>query len=182
MRKINAIVIHCSATKEGQNITKHDIYDWHTWPCDIRDKNGKLISVKYQSKVYNDRSELPVYVRHKKGRGFNDIGYHYIIELSGLTVVGRPLWKPGAHVKGHNKDTIGICYIGGIDQNGKPKDTRTDNQKKSIILLLQNLKELFPDATIKGHRDYSPDLNNDGRIDQWEWMKSCPCFEVSDEF
>ena len=77
---------------------------------------------------------------------------------------------------------IGICYIGGLNADGKPKDTRTEEQKASLFFLLQQLREQFPDAMICGHRDFSPDLNGDGIIEPWEWMKACPCFDAIDEY
>lgn len=84
--------------------------------------------------------------------------------------------------QGSNANSIGICYIGGLDADGKPKDTRTEEQKASLFFLLQQLREQFPDAMICGHRDFSPDLNGDGIIEPWEWMKACPCFDAIDEY
>lgn len=115
-------------------------------------------------------------------KGFKDIGYHFIIMLDGTIEIGRPLNKIGAHVANANTGTIGICYIGGLDSNGKPKDTRTDAQKESLKELLDILKENIAIRDIKGHRDYSKDLNGNGKIDKHEYIKMCPCFEVSDEF
>jgi len=119
---------------------------------------------------------------HIKQRHFKDIGYHFVIYLDGSIHEGRPLEKMGAHCKGFNADSIGISYVGGTDKNGKPKDTRTDAQKKALIELVTILKKEYLTAEIKGHRDYSPDLNKDGKIERWEWIKACPCFEVSNEF
>ena len=114
-------------------------------------------------------------------RGFNDIGYHFIIRLDGLIEVGRDLSIAGAHVKGHNKDSVGVCYVGGLDQNGKPKDTRTSRQKKSLDTLLITLKLMFSKADILGHRDLSPDLDGDGVVESHEWLKACPCYNVKDD-
>jgi len=115
-------------------------------------------------------------------RGFKDVGYHFVIKLDGTIEVGRPLNQQGAHVSGHNSYTIGICYVGGLDTNGKPKDTRTPAQKESLNRLVDMLKDLITIKAIKGHRDFSKDLNGNGKIDKNEWIKACPCFEVSDEF
>lgn len=103
-------------------------------------------------------------------RGFKDIGYHYIIELDGIVFQGRPLSKQGAHVKGHNTDTIGICYIGGTDNTRQknPKDTRTDAQKRSLRKLLSDLKQMFPNAEIVGHRDLA--------------ATACPSFDAKNEY
>jgi N-acetyl-anhydromuramyl-L-alanine amidase AmpD len=146
MRKINKIILHCSATKEGQHFTTADIERWH------------------------------------KQRGFRMIGYHFVIYLDGSVHKGRDISEMGAHVTGQNSDSIGICYIGGLDSNGKAKDTRTDAQKTALVKLVADLKRQFPEVTVLGHRDYSPDRNGDGIIDEWEWLKECPCFDVRKEF
>ena len=111
------------------------------------------------------------------------IGYNYLIDLDGTVETGRPLTMTGAHCKGWNDRSIGICYVGGLDLYGNPKDTRTPAQKKALNDLVYSLFEKYPTITrIMGHRDTSPDLNGDGKITQNEWIKACPCFEVSAEF
>lgn len=115
-------------------------------------------------------------------RGFNDIGYHFIILLDGTIEIGRPLNKIGAHVTNNNTGTIGICYIGGIDKNNKPKDTRTKEQKESLYKIINLLCKYFNIKDIKGHRDYSKDLNGNGKIDKFEFIKECPCFDVKSEY
>ena len=116
-------------------------------------------------------------------RGFTDIGYHFIIRLNGTIEIGRPLNKPGAHVQNHNAHSIGICYIGGLNDKGKPKDTRTKEQKESLDKLIKMLRGLIPTIKeIKGHRDFSKDLNGNGIIDPEEYMKECPCFDVKKEY
>lgn len=115
-------------------------------------------------------------------RKFNDIGYHYVIYLDGSVHKGRDISKIGAHVQGHNSRSIGICYVGGLDNSGKPKDTRTAEQKQSLVKLVNDLKRQFPGCEVLGHRDYSPDLNGNGIIEEWEWLKACPCFDVRKEF
>ena len=120
--------------------------------------------------------------RWHRQRGFRKVGYHYVILLDGTIRKGRDIAQVGAHVQGSNANSIGICYIGGLDADGKPNDTRTEEQKASLFFLLQQLREQFPDAMICGHRDFSPDLNGDGIIEPWEWMKACPCFDAIDEY
>ena len=110
--------------------------------------------------------------------GYKDIGYHYYITRDGQVHEGRPLWQVGAHCKGHNQHSIGICYEGGIDAAGYACDTRTKAQRYSMRALLERLTEQFPSAIIMGHRDLSPDLDHDGRIEPDEWMKQCPCFDA----
>lgn len=101
-------------------------------------------------------------------KGFNGIGYHYLILLNGDVVSGRKLELPGAHCEGHNANSIGICYVGGLDRLLQPKDTRTPLQKTAMRTLLVDLKRKFPNAAIHGHRDYS--------------TKACPCFDAKSEY
>lgn len=118
-----------------------------------------------------------------KERGFKMIGYNFVIDLDGKVEKGRPLTMNGAHCKGWNNHSIGICYVGGLDKFGNPKDTRTNAQKVSLMNLVYDLLDKFPDISqILGHRDTSPDLNGDGQITPNEWIKACPCFEVKNEF
>lgn len=106
---------------------------------------------------------------HKK-RGFSGVGYHFYIRRDGSVELGRPIEKVGAHVKGFNSVSIGICYEGGINENGDAEDNRTNRQKASMLNLLQNLKKDYPDAIIKGHYQF-PNVN-----------KSCPCFDAESEY
>lgn len=115
-------------------------------------------------------------------RGFADIGYHYIIHRNGHVEEGRSVDIVGAHCKGHNAQSIGIAYIGGIGADGKPKDTRTLAQRASLIKLLQTLRKMYPTARIAGHRDYSPDKNHNGELEPWEWTKDCPSFDAEAEY
>lgn len=114
-------------------------------------------------------------------RGFKDIGYHYIIDLDGTIHKGRDESIIGAHCSGFNAHSIGISYIGGVKTDGKtPKDTRTAAQKTAMARLVKELLGKYPGAKVKGHRDYSPDLNGNGTVEPSEWIKACPCFEVKD--
>ena len=133
-RKIEKLIIHCSATREGQHIDVDTIRDWHV-----------------------------------NGRGWSDIGYHYVIYLDGSIHPGRPLERSGAHTKGHNSTSIGICYIGGVEKDGKtPKDTRTLEQKAALDNLLFELTDQFHGATIHGHNEFA--------------NKACPSFDVQAEY
>lgn len=131
MRKINEIIVHCSATAEGRDYTVADIDSWH------------------------------------KARGWRCIGYHYVIYRDGSVHTGRSIWQVGAHCTGHNANSIGVCYIGGLDLNGKPKDTRTPQQRESMRRLVSDLKKRYPGATLHGHCEFSD--------------KACPCFDVKTE-
>ena len=117
------------------------------------------------------------------------IGYHYIIDLDGTIEEGRPLSMEGAHcnTKGtsgisYNKHSVGICYVGGLDANGNPADTRTPAQKIALIELVSRLKSQFKITEVLGHRDTSPDLNDNGIVESKEWIKYCPCFDAAIEF
>jgi N-acetyl-anhydromuramyl-L-alanine amidase AmpD len=152
--RIDAIVIHCSATRAGQDVRAADIYKMH------------------------------------KERGFAMIGYNYVIDLDGRIESGRPLSRDGAHCNtaglsglAYNKHSIGICYVGGLDKNGKAADTRTREQKIALHNLVYLLLDEYPNIKeVIGHRDASPDKNKDGKISSNEWIKQCPCFDVRAEF
>jgi N-acetylmuramoyl-L-alanine amidase len=133
MREINKIILHCSATREGQDISTETIKGWHV-----------------------------------NERGWSDIGYHYVVLLDGTVDKGRPVKRQGAHVRGHNKGSIGICYVGGCDSDMNPKDTRTDLQKDSLTELISYLMDSYEDATLHGHNEFS--------------SKACPSFNVKEEY
>ena len=134
MRNINKIIVHCSATREGQDIPVSTIRDWHV-----------------------------------NGRGWSDIGYHFYIDLHGEIHKGRDIAKIGAHCKGQNRNSIGICYCGGVEADGKtPKDTRLDCQKDSLLAVLRTLKAMYPEAIIHSHNDFA--------------NKACPSFNATEEY
>lgn len=109
--------------------------------------------------------------RWHKQRGFKKIGYHYVVLLDGTIQTGREESEIGAHVSGYNSYSIGICYIGGMDAaNKKPKDTRTEAQKDSLVKLLKELKKKYPTAKILGHRDFP------------KVAKACPSFDAKSEY
>ncbi len=102
-------------------------------------------------------------------RGWREIGYHYVIRRDGSIEPGRRLEQVGAHCKGHNRHSIGICYEGGLDDEGRPTDTRTESQKEAMKDLVAQLHVQFPQALIVGHHDLDP-------------RKACPCFDVVKAF
>lgn len=142
MRNIDSIIVHCSATKAGQDFTAADINCWH------------------------------------RERGFNGIGYHYVIRLDGKLEKGRDVSLAGAHCRGWNERSVGICYIGGLDANGRPADTRTNAQKRVLYQIIMDLQREYNILQVLGHRDTSLDLNGDGVIEPYEYVKACPCFDV----
>ena len=139
--------------------------------------------VLHCSATRSDRPYSPEALeRDHRARGFHGAGYHFYIRQSGTIIPLRPLQQIGAHVKGYNSCSWGVCYEGGIDPNGKATDTRTEAQKVALRQLLVQLKALAPQAEIVGHRDLSPDHNGDGHIDPSEWIKLCPCFDARTEY
>jgi N-acetylmuramoyl-L-alanine amidase len=147
-RKIDLIVIHCSASKET--------VDYSFEQCK----------------------------KDHMARGFNTCGYHRFITKDGVVHKGREFDVTGAHVQGHNSHSIGICYEGGLDKNGKPKDTRTYLQKEAMANCIIEALE-YAEGTVKritGHRDLSPDTNGNGVVEPHEWVKACPCFEAEPEY
>ena len=133
----DTIIIHCSATRAGQDFTATDIDRWH------------------------------------RQRGFRSIGYHFVIRLDGTIEPGRDVALDGAHCTGWNHRSIGICYIGGLDRNGRPADTRTEAQREALVRLVEDLRLVFPSLKqVIGHRDTSPDLIGDGIISPYDYLKS----------
>ena len=146
MRKIDLIVIHCSATREDRPFTEHDLDTAH------------------------------------RLRGFDGIGYHFYVRRNGDIKSTRAVERVGAHVRGYNAHSIGICYEGGLDITGQSRDTRTQAQKTSLLRLIRHLLICFPGSWVCGHRDLSEDLNGDGTISPDEWIKQCPSFNAISEY
>ena len=103
-----------------------------------------------------------------KAMGWKSIGYHYVVRRDGTIEKGRSVDEVGAHCTGHNKYSIGICYEGGLDEDGRSADTRTAEQKRTMRQLLADLKKDFPQAIIVGHNVFS--------------NKDCPCFDAAKEY
>ena len=154
MNKIDAIVIHCSATRAGQDVRAADIDKWH--------KERGFSEIGYHYVIDLDGTV-------EVGRPLTMDGAHCnTAGLSGLS---------------YNKHSIGICYVGGLDSAGNPADTRTPEQKQALAELVYKLMDEHPGIVeVIGHRDASPDKNGDGIISRNEWIKQCPCFDVKSEF
>ncbi len=142
------IVIHCSANRADAQLTAEDIAAYHTRP------------------------------KSKGGLGWQRPGYHFIIDREGSTYcavqpwekrIGEPLHNTANGAKGYNHCSIHICYIGGLDGNLRPADTRTPEQKEELRALVARLLRAYPTARVVGHRDLNP-------------HKFCPCFEVGEEW
>lgn len=107
--------------------------------------------------------------RWHRERKMKCIGYHYVVDLDGTVEPGRPESEIGAHCLGHNQNSIGVCYVGGLAADGKtPKDTRTAVQKEALFALLKKLRAKYPKASIHGHRDFA--------------AKACPSFDATREY
>ena len=115
-------------------------------------------------------------------KGWRAPGYHYVVFPDGTV---EQLLNEAAEangVLGYNPNAIHVAYVGGIDARGRAVDNRTDAQKSSLLRLLKELRGRYPQARILGHRDISPDRNGNGRVDPWERIKECPCFDAIPEY
>jgi N-acetylmuramoyl-L-alanine amidase len=131
MRDIKYIMVHCTDTCEGREVTAEEVDRWH------------------------------------RMRGFEMIGYHYLIRLDGTVEHGRPLFMKGAACPkgGANAQGIHVCYVGGRNLHGETVDTRTEAQLLSMLKLITELRRQFPQAKVVGHRDF-------------DRGKACPCFDA----
>ena len=132
MRKITEIIVHCTATPAGRQVSVADVDSWH------------------------------------RRQGLSSIGYHYLVGLDGAVGRGRPEAAVGAHCRGHNACSIGVCYVGGCDAQMRPADTRTPAQRRALVGLLKELRGRYPQAVIHSHRDFS--------------TKACPSFDATAEY
>ena len=135
-RKIDTVIVHCSATPPDRDVTAKDIDRWH------------------------------------RQRGFLSIGYHFVIRRDGTVETGRPVDRPGAHAKGHNRRSIGICLIGGVDDKLNPESNFTADQWESLEGLIRDLLSFRlrlgekDHVRIIGHNEVS--------------SKACPSFNVQE--
>lgn len=137
MRNITRVIIHSSATRPHIDVGAAEIRAWHTNPTS------------------------------EGGRGWSDIGYHFVIRRSGAIEPGRPVYRPGAHTKGHNADSIGVCIVGGLSHDGEPAPCYTLRQVHSLRALIQTARHMLPGIeVIEGHRAYA--------------ATDCPSFSVPD--
>lgn len=121
-RRIDEIIVHCTATPAGREVSVDTIRAWH------------------------------------EARGWDDIGYHYVVHLNGVVAAGRPEAKIGAHVEGHNTGTLGVVYVGGVDADdvARAEDTRTPAQREALLALCRGLAAKYPAIRkISGHNQYA---------------------------
>ena len=158
MAKLKYLVIHCTATPEGRDVTASDIRRMHTSPVSAG------------------------------GRGWKQVGYTDLFRLDGSVErlvdnnedANVDPWEVTNGAKGYNSISRHIVYAGGCDKSMNPKDTRTSAQKKAMAAYVLDFHHRFPNIKIIGHRDLSPDINGNGMIESFEWQKACPSFEVSE--
>lgn len=153
MKQIDSIIIHCSATRAGQDVRARDIDRMH------RARGFAQIG-------YNFVIDLDGLVEN--GRP--------------LSIDGAHCNTKGFSGESYNKHSIGICYIGGLDASGQAADTRTEAQRTALRELVAKLCREYPIAELLGHRDTSPDTDGSGEVEPCEFIKSCPCFDVRSEF
>ena len=156
-KALKYLVIHCTATPEGRDVSSADIRRMHTAP------------------------------KSAGGRGWKQVGYTDLFRLDGK--VERLAdnnednyvdpWEVTNGAKGYNSVSRHIVYAGGCDKSGKPKDTRTASQKSAMAKYVRDFHAKHPKVKIIGHRDLSPDLNGNGVIEPFEYMKACPSFDVA---
>lgn len=125
-----------------------------------------LIAIHCSATKADQECNASIIDKWHRQRGWRKIGYHFVICRDGLVEEGRGLEEVGAHIKGHNKNSIGITMCGGLDANGDPECNYTKEQWKSLDELVSKLQEQFPDADVDGHNSFA--------------AKACPCFNVKE--
>lgn len=159
-RTINLIVIHCAATPNGDAL--------------FRGKAGQpgfKTPIQVLDDMHRQRGfKRSAAFRERQNPDLTSLGYHFVIYTNGVSVTGRHLDEIGAHVTGHNANSIGICLIG--------TDAFTPAQWATLAALVEYLQKSYPQARVVGHRDLSPDRDGDGVVERCEWLKICPGFDV----
>ena len=161
MRPVTLIVIHCSASPNGDALFRGSpgtpgflnpaqvIDGWHV-------QRGFARSPEARARQNPDLAA---------------IGYHFVVTTTGAIFAGRHLDEPGAHARGHNRDSVGVCLVG--------TDRYARRQWTLLADLIGALRKRYPAARVVGHRDLSPDIDGDGVVEPSEWLKTCPGFDVS---
>lgn len=160
-RTVDLIVIHCSASPDGVSLfegapgtpefcTPVEVIDrWHA-------KRGFRRALQ---------------ARQMQNERLGSIGYHLVIYVDGTIAPGRAFDEIGAHVFGYSRTSIGVCMIG--------TERFTREQWRSLARVIELLRLKHPGARVCGHRDLSPDVDGDGIVERWEWLKTSPGFDVA---
>jgi len=125
-----------------------------------------LIAIHCSATKTDQECDAAIINKWHRARGWRKIGYHIVITREGMVEKGRDLEEVGAHIKGHNTRSIGICMIGGLDENGQPESNFTKEQWKTLDETVDGLLERFGDIEVAGHNEFS--------------NKACPCFNVKE--
>lgn len=160
-RDVNLIVIHCSASEDGKPLAHGSANHLPVVTA------AEVIDGWHQARGFHRGDEA----RELLNPHLKSIGYHFVIDTGGSIESGRHLDEVGAHVLGHNARSVGICMVG--------KDRFTAAQWSALKSLVTFMRGKYPTADVCGHRDLSPDVNGDGIIEPWEWLKTCPGFSVA---
>lgn len=167
-REINLVVIHCSGTPNGVSLFEGALGDpQFTTPAEVIDRWHAEGNPKTGKKPFRRALEW----RLKQNEPLIAIGYHFVIYVAGTVATGRHLDEVGAHVLGNNRRSIGVCMIG--------TDAFTAAQWSALAGNVTLLRERYPGARVCGHRDLSPDQDADSLVEPWEWLKTCPGFDVA---
>jgi hypothetical protein len=143
-RTTDFFVVHSSATRPGVDVGVKEIREWHTLP-------------------------------KPRGNGWMDIGYHFVIRRSGAIEAGRVVDEQGAHVgPTGNSRSVGICVVGGLNSDGKPEVTFTGAQYETLEILLRLLARIYPDAVVRGHRDFMATVCPGFDVQQWAKARGLP--------
>lgn len=161
MRPIKLIVIHCSASPNGDSLFRASVgAPGFQTPVSAIDRWHATRGFKRTAQA-----------RARQNPELAAIGYHYVIYTNGGIVTGRAPDEIGAHVAGCNRESLGVCLIG--------TDRFSASQWAALAGLVTRLQSQNPGARVVGHRDLSPDQDKDGVVEPFEWLKTCPGFDVA---
>lgn len=157
-RVVDLIVVHCSATPSGHPLdgpASVVINRWH------RDRNPPFARSPGARARWNPE--------------LGSIGYHAVIDLQGDLFPGRHWDEVGAHAVGHNRNSLGVCVVGGLERQARYTQAQWDTLAS---LVRAWSRRCAPGWRVLGHRDLAADANGDGRVDGKDWLKTCPGFDV----
>lgn len=166
-RKVRLLVVHCSATPSGRRL------DGTQPPLPTARTAAYIIDGWHRARGF----KRGITARNSYNWRLAHIGYHFVLDLDGTVATGRHVDEEGAHVAGHNAQTIGICLIGGAERDARYTPAQWESLAELVTTLARRY-DLEASAHVVGHRDLSPDTDRDGVVEQHEWLKTCPGFDV----